>query len=176
MFRTIDYLKSSNGRQKQAYTALIQAGILKDLAEYDPVLCGTIPLGIDVETSDLDIIMEVYDLDKFELKLEELYGGHNHFIQKRRMVRGRPVSKANFVFGGFEFELFGQPQPVRKQYAYLHMLIQYQLLSEQPDLKEKIIGLKQLGYKTEPAFYKVLGLEGDPYDALIQYGEKQEII
>ncbi|WP_429663416.1 DUF4269 domain-containing protein [Bacillus gobiensis] len=29
-------------------------------------MCGTLPIGIDIEGSDLDIIMEVNDFNRFE--------------------------------------------------------------------------------------------------------------
>ncbi|MNO76159.1 hypothetical protein D3C76_672280 [compost metagenome] len=34
--------------------------------------------------------------------------------------------------------------------------------------RERIILLKTSGWKTEPAFAKALGLEGDPYEALLE--------
>ncbi len=72
--------------------------------------------------------------------------------------------------------MFGQPCPVKKQYAYLHMVIEDSLTKKFPDLKEKVWKLKMDGHKTEPVFCHVLGLEGDPYEALLNYGEKQGII
>ena len=43
-------------------------------------------------------------------------------------------------------------------------------------MKEEIVSLKKQGYKTEPAFCKVLGLKGDPYHSLIQYGKVKRFI
>ncbi|WP_054751959.1 DUF4269 domain-containing protein [Piscibacillus salipiscarius] len=146
------------------------------LSEYKPELCGTIPLGIDVSTSDLDIIMEVKDLTSFEDKIKLLYSDQPYFKINRKIIRGKHVVKANFVYKGFEFELFGQDVPVHEQYAYLHMVIEKKILLKNPELKPKMISLKQRGYKTEPAFCKVLGIAGDPYEALIQYGKDQSYI
>lgn len=87
-----------------------------------------------------------------------------------------PTVKANFLFNGFEIELFGQPQSTTRQYAYLHMVIEAQLMHQNPGIKEKVISLKKQGYKTEPAFCKVLGLEGDPYRRLLDFGMKHGII
>lgn len=56
------------------------------------------------------------------------------------------------------------------------MLIEYQLMQEYPMLKESVIELKQQGIKTEPAFCEILGLEGDPYEKLLEFGIEKGII
>ncbi|SDZ42636.1 protein of unknown function [Evansella caseinilytica] len=176
MFHSLSNLQNGTKRQRQAYAAITELGVFADLAEYQPVLCGTIPLNIDVEGSDLDIIMEVADLIRYEHRLQALYGKLEAFSLKKTRIRERNVVKANFLFQDFEFELFGQHQPVFQQYAYLHMVIEEALLREEAGLREKIVRLKQKGVKTEPAFCEILGLEGDPYEALLEYGRKNGII
>ncbi|QCR22318.1 DUF4269 domain-containing protein [Pontibacter sp. SGAir0037] len=52
----IEYLKNGNSRQKQAYCILSEKGILSKLKIFDPILVETIPIDIDIENSDLDII------------------------------------------------------------------------------------------------------------------------
>ena len=64
-FLDISYLKSGNERQKKAYHVLTDNNILEKLAFYHPILVGTIPININIESSDLDIICEVYDNDEF---------------------------------------------------------------------------------------------------------------
>ncbi|SIS66438.1 DUF4269 domain-containing protein [Salimicrobium salexigens] len=95
---------------------------------------------------------------------------------KRTIVRDREVVKANFFSNNFELELFGQNQPTCLQKAYLHMIIEYGILRRNPSLKGKVIELKKQGYKTEPAFCELLGIKGDPYEGLVQYGIKERII
>lgn len=145
---------------------------MRDLAPYSPVLCGTIPISINVEGSDLDIIMEVYDFETFKQQAANLYGGYDKFVLKEKTIRNTPVIKANFEFGGFAFELFAQPQAIEQQYAYLHMLIEHHLLTRHPHIRAEIIRLKESGIKTEPAFAQVFGLEGDPYEALLAFGKE----
>ncbi|RLQ93580.1 DUF4269 domain-containing protein [Falsibacillus albus] len=177
MFENINYLRAGNEKQNQAYKAITNLGIMESLREYHPTLCGTLPIGIDVAGSDLDIIMEVHDLQEFEKKVNELYGGKESYIVKKLVIRERPVVKANFNFDGFEFELFAQPQPVKEQYAYLHMIIENSILHQFPGSREKVIALKKQGVKTEPAFCVVLQLEGiDPYESLIEYGKRMGMI
>lgn len=176
MFETIEYLLNGNQKQIHAYNAIKTLGIVENLAEFDPILCGTLPIGIDIVGSDLDIIMEVVDFHRFEEKVVALYGGKEHFKLKRLSIRQVTVVKANFMFDGFEFELFGQSQPVKKQFAYLHMIIENSLMKQFPHLRAEVIELKKQGYKTEPAFCNVLGLKGDPYEALLNFGKQMRII
>lgn len=176
MFRSIEYLKQGNDKQRLAYKAINRLGILNDLAEYTPILCGTLPINIDIDSSDLDIIMEVNDFRLFEEKVVTLYGIHKGFKLKKSTKRNVPVIKVNFFYDNFEFELFGQSQAVIKQYAYLHMIIEHKLLQEDPDLRRKVVLMKKQGFKTEPAFCEILGLNGDPYKELIDYGIKKGII
>ncbi|WP_277673569.1 DUF4269 domain-containing protein [Piscibacillus halophilus] len=163
-------------KHEEAISVINRLNIFRDLSEYDPTLCGTIPLGIDVEQSDLDIIMEVHRFEEFKEKIQNLYGSFENFSIKIKTIRDQQTIIANFWYEGFEFELFGQSNPVHKQYAYLHMVIEQEILKQNSKLKKDIITLKQNGYKTEPAFCKVLGLSGDSYEALIEYGKKQSYI
>ncbi|WP_076570666.1 DUF4269 domain-containing protein [Salimicrobium salexigens] len=169
-------MKKGNKKQKDAYHTIKELCIFDELSIYNPVLCGTIPIGIDLDNSDLDIVMDVKDLKLFEKRLDDLYGNKPGFTMKRIIIRNREVIKANFLSNNFEVELFGQDQSTYCQNAYLHMVIEYELLKDNPSLKGKVIELKKQGYKTEPAFCELFGITGDPYESLVQYGLKQGII
>ncbi|WP_313894439.1 DUF4269 domain-containing protein [Psychrobacillus sp.] len=176
MFETIDYLQFGNENQQRAYSAIKNLGIMRSLSEYYPTLCGTLPIGIDIVHSDLDIIMHVEEFSLFEHKVKALFGNEQNFTFKKTSIRNTPVVKANFIFEGFEFELFGQAQRVKEQYAYLHMIVEDSILKHHPNFKEEVIKLKEQGIKTEPAFCALLGLEGDPYEALLEYGKQNGFI
>ncbi|MFA9559632.1 DUF4269 domain-containing protein [Evansella sp. AB-rgal1] len=177
MFQTIDYLFSGNSKQQEAYSVIQELNLMNDLSEFNPIVCGTIPIEIDIEGSDLDIILNVNHFLSFENKVTKLYKNYEKFVLKRTNSRKSPVIKANFLYQGFEFELFGQAQPVTKQYAYLHMIIEYKLMIQFPEMKEKVIHFKQKGVKTERAFCQVLGLKGeDAYETLLAYGRKHALI
>ncbi len=158
------YLQNGNQKQHRAFNVINELGILVDLAKYNPVLCGTIPISIDVEGSDLDIAMEVYDFEVFKQEVNSLY---DKFVIKEKTICSIPTVKVNFEFGGFEFELFGQPQAIELQNAYRHIVIEQQLLTQYPSIRNEILRLKEAGLKTEPAFAQVLGLKGDPYEAIL---------
>ncbi|SEQ88459.1 protein of unknown function [Virgibacillus subterraneus] len=169
-------METGNEIQQTAYKAVNELGTFNELSMYNPVLCGTLPIGIDVEGSDLDVIMEVQELNDFKDRLQSLYSSKESFKINTTTIRNKEVIKANFIFNNFEFELFGQDQPVHKQHAYLHMVIELELLQQDSKLRKNVVKLKQQGYKTEPAFCTILGITGDPYAGLIQFGVEKGII
>ncbi len=59
----------------------LECNIFKILKGYNPILVGTIP--IDIGKSDLDIICEVYDFDKFEKVLNLSFNKYERFNIKR---------------------------------------------------------------------------------------------
>ncbi|MBR7796357.1 MAG: DUF4269 domain-containing protein [Bacillota bacterium] len=173
---SLDRLKFGDWTQKCAFKAIENINIMEDLQQYTPFLCGTFPLGIHTEASDLDIIVEAQDLSAFAEKIRSLYGGFDAFSIKRKKIRNHAVVKANFLYQDFEFELFGQAQPVHQQYAYLHLIIEDYLLQSFPSLKPLVKVLKENGFNTEEAFCELLGLDGNPFEQLIHYGKRIRII
>ncbi|WYP27019.1 DUF4269 domain-containing protein [Alkalihalobacillus sp. FSL W8-0930] len=175
---SLDSLREGTKKQQSVYRVIQHLHLMESWSMYSPVLCGTIPIDIDLETSDLDIIMEMDSSLHVEVQQEmkRLYGDLQGFRTKRYKVRGIPTLKTNFTYQGFEFELFAQPVPVKEQNAYVHMVIEAALLKGDDTMREQILTLKRAGMKTEPAFCEVLGLQGDAYHELIQYGKKQGII
>lgn len=169
-FTTIDYLKNGNNRQIQAYEILTQHHILSDIAEFEPILAGTIPIAIDIESSDLDIICYWKNKTKFIAKLHATFGDKDNYTIRETVIDNRESIIANFKIDLFEFEIFGQNIPAKEQYAYRHMVIEHEILQSKGEtFRSEIIKLKQKGYKTEPAFAFLLGLNGDPYAELLKY-------
>lgn len=171
-FTTIEYLKSGNERQQKAYQLLSKYRFFEKLQAYSPILAGTIPIEIDIESSDLDIICEV-DLSFEEDFLDELMfsgfiPGNNDVKVNYPVIDGEKCIVLNFVLEDFPIEIFGQNIPTIQQNAYLHMITEYRILQEKgEDFKQKIIQLKQQGMKTEPAFGLLLGLK-NPYKDLLK--------
>ena len=64
-FLDIEYLKDGNYKQRKSYEILNASNLFNILEKYNPVLAGTIPIDIDIDKSDLDIVCEVKDFMGF---------------------------------------------------------------------------------------------------------------
>lgn len=169
-FFTLHYLQHGTLRQQHAYNALTGNSIMEKLEKYTPVLAGTIPLGIDVESSDLDILCTYTDAKKFMVDVSDKFGHYAEFKISNTYINGIATVVANFYCESFEIEIFGQEIPVVQQAGYRHMIIEHEILLQRGDVfRQEVIKLKNAGYKTEPAFARLLNLEGDPYSALLNY-------
>jgi hypothetical protein len=169
-FKNIEYLKTGNYRQRKTYHFLIESRILEVLKEYNPILTGTIPIGIDLPDSDLDIICECYDYEIFCKNLKFYFGKNEDFKLWTNVFYGIKANIASFKLDNFNVEIFGQNIPTYQQQSYKHMIIENKILLEKGlDFKNKVIQLKISGLKTEPAFAKLLGLKGDPYIELLKF-------
>lgn len=172
-FRNIEYLKSGNERQKLAFSEIKKYKILEKLEKYNPILTGTIPIGIDLPESDLDIICECENHSEFSAYILQEFSNQRDFKIYSIIQNGIESTVANFKTENFLFELFGQNIPTEKQNAYRHMVIESRILKAKGfEFKQKIMDLKSSGIKTEPAFAKLLGLDGDPYIELLKLENK----
>lgn len=168
--KSIEYLKTENTRQKKAYTLLKELKIVECLKNYDPVLTGTISIGIDLPKSDLDIICECKNHLAFEKTLKQHFGNHSDFQIRTSFHYEVKSTIAGFSFKGQKIEVFGQNKPTEKQHAYRHMLIEKHILQERgSEFKRQVIALKKQGLPTEAAFAQLLGLTGNPYLALLKF-------
>lgn len=169
-FTNIEYLKNGNQKQIKAFDLLTQNKILFNLSQFDPILVGTIPINIDIENSDLDIICYWKNKTDFTEKLNSLFGKENEFSIRETVIDDKESIIVNFKIDDFEIEIFGQNIPTKDQNGYKHMLIEHEILqSNDESFRLDIIRLKQNGYKTEPAFAFLLGLKGNPYLELLEY-------
>jgi hypothetical protein len=169
-FKKIDYLKLGNSRQQKAYKTLTALNIFSILKDYNPILTGTIPIEIDIPESDLDIICQCNNHEVFIELVEQNFKENRQFNMYSTTVNNIKTSICSFKFNDFDIEIFAQNRATELQHAYRHMLIEYKILQENNmAFKSDIIALKQNGFKTEPAFAKLLGLKGNPYEALLYY-------
>jgi len=147
-----------------AYQVLKQIEVFTILQPYNPVLVGTVPIGIDIDGSDLDIICEAADLLQFQQVVVDgfsKYAGFSDFFSKDAYV-------ASFRYSGIEIEIYSKDKPTDLQNGYRHMVIEDRILNIAGEkLRQEVILLKKEGYKTEPAFGQLLGL-ANPYEELLE--------
>lgn len=169
-FLTLDYLKNGSEIQKRIFQVLENHQIFQKLKTYKPILAGTFPIGINIDGSDLDIILETRDFETLEKLLITEFRHHTHFSINLIEINEVQSLICKFQLEEFPVEIFAQDQPSHLQNAYLHMVKEFDILAKEDDeFRKKIIELKNLGLKTEPAFAKSLGLQGDPYVEILKY-------
>ena len=172
-FETIDYLKEGNEKQQRAYQTLVNHSVFGILHDFSPLLIGTIPLNVETEKSDLDIICCWKSKNLFIETLIENFAHRDQFLLTEKKIGNRETILSTFQLGEFEIEIFGQNRPTKHQEGYLHMVIEYNVLHANDDtFRQKIIALKREGLSTEEAFAKQLDLTGDPYHELLKFGER----
>lgn len=145
-----------------------RTGLLRPLAPFDPIIIGTPPLGIAIESSDIDIACSAPDLDVFSDASRHAFGQREAFSLTRIETRGDTAVVASFRALRWEIELFCQTRPTRAQWGVRHFRVEERLLALRPDLRAKVLRLKRDAMKTEPAFACVLSLSGDPYRAMLR--------
>ncbi|MCT4586153.1 MAG: DUF4269 domain-containing protein [Peptostreptococcaceae bacterium] len=165
IFEGIEYLRYGNEKQIISYEILRDLNIFKILKEYKPILVGTIPIGIDVDTSDLDIVCKVDDFFEFKKLLKENFSKFKNF--KLKFDEEKQIMLCNFFVSDMEIEIYSSKLDSKKTNGYRHMIIEYRVLNLLDlNFKDKIIELKKNGLKTEPAFGKLLGMD-NPYEELL---------
>lgn len=171
-FTSIEYLRNGNLRQQEVHSLLVRHNIMHLLSRYQPLLTGTIPLEIDIETSDIDIVCYCPDPHTFVLDLDAAFSDYEQFRISDKTINRRPTTICTFQINGFLIEIFGQNRPSQEQDAFLHMVNEHRILSSRGEgFRQEIIRLKRSGLKTEPAFARALDLHGDPYEAMLRFVE-----
>ena len=95
----IAYLKMGSDRQQAAFITVIELDLFSVLADYDPLLTGTLPLGLDLPDTDLDVICQVEDFAEFGMVMRAMYGYYDEFeITGRRGHASRPVRSGTIDF------------------------------------------------------------------------------
>lgn len=169
-FTNIYYLKAGNQKQQLAFEVLTKHKILETLVDFDPILVGTIPINIDIENSDLDIICYWKNKNHFIEKIKLHFENEINFTIRNIVIENQESIVANFFIDAFEIEIFGQNIPTKLQNGYKHMIIEDKILnSKDKNFRLEIIKLKEKGIKTEPAFGLLLGLKGNVYQELLDF-------
>ncbi len=146
--------------------ALAECGLMERLASFDPRIAGTLPLGVSIATSDIDILCHAPEPNAVGAVLWRWAEPHRTLSIRRWTFGARPLI-ATFKVAGWPVEVFASPVPVDEQEGWRHFIAEQRLLGiGGAALRKRVVALRQSGSKTEPAFAQALGLSGDPYAAL----------
>jgi len=141
--------------------------LMERLVDFSPTIIGTPPLGIATNQSDIDIACYASLLDHFERKVTMEFQQKQNYYCDHITTRNKPAMCAGFYSNCWDIEIFCQATPVENQWGVRHFQIEKRLLQLDRQLIEPVLKLKKSGMKTEPAFARILGLSGDPYEAML---------
>ncbi len=131
---------------------------------FNPVIVGTFPIDIAIESSDIDIIMQSSKLTSLMKMLIDDFSDYPDFE-----ISLKEVLVCRFRHCGYPIEVYASYEPVTSLNSYRHLVIEKRLLDLfSSKFREAVIRLKESGMKTEPAFAELLDLEGNPYEALLK--------
>lgn len=133
------------------------------LVGFDPRIAGTLPLGVSLPGSDIDILCHASNPNDVA---EQLWRWRERLAELtlRRWITGDRPLVATFSAGDWPVEVFASPIKVGQQDGWRHFIAEERLLQLAGDpLRARVMTLRRRGTKTEPAFAAVLGLCGDPY-------------
>jgi len=168
-------LETGTPRQQAAYHAIQNSRILDLLQDFSPVLTGLIPLGLEEESTDLDVLVEAYDLDKFLLHAYRSLQQHVPLTIESLILDSVNTLIVTFRFEKVTFNIVAKPMPVHQTTPYRHMLAMSRLLAVGGDqMRKGIRELKAEGLKTEQAFATYLRIEGNPYEVLFEFERASE--
>jgi hypothetical protein len=155
--------------------ALAECDVLGALAPFDPRIAGTPPLGLDLPDSDIDVLCFAPDAHAFTETVWHKFSSAPAFAAKQLVRAPRPVV-VSFEVAGWRIELYGEAIPVEQQRGWRHFAVERRLLAlGGEDLPLAVLALRQQGMKTEPAFAAALSLRGDPYLALLDLDEQDDV-
>lgn len=147
--------------------AVEELGLMRKLRAFQPCVIGTPPLGIALESSDIDVACCAVDLAEFEQTAMAVFGEMDRFQMRRARLQEQDSVVVQFRACEWEIELFCQQIPTGQQWGVRHFLVEKRILTIEPKLIESVRQRKLAGQKTEPAFAEALGLSGEPYEAVL---------
>lgn len=151
--------------------ALAESGVIELLAGFDPRIAGTLPLGVSIAGSDIDILCHAPEPNDVADRLWQWRERLPALTLWRWTSGARPLV-ATFTIGDWPAEVFASPVEVDRQEGWRHFIVEQRLLALGGEaLRERVMNLRHDGAKTEPAFAAALGLSGDPYAGLYRLSQ-----
>lgn len=182
-WRRLDYLAHGNPRQRSAH-ALLTAGVWDELAAQcaDMALVSTLAIGLDRPGSDLDILCQHPDPAAFaaifaEQGWQASAKDENIWLLERTFAcleQSCAVSGCDQSDASWPLELYVTPAPIETLNGWRHLTLMAALLERFGDaFYRDVLRLRlEEGLKGEAAMCRLLGLAGDPYEALLMLEER----
>ncbi|WP_425891767.1 DUF4269 domain-containing protein [Aeromonas veronii] len=182
-WRRLDYLAHGNPRQRSAH-ALLTAGVWDELAAQcaDMALVSTLAIGLDRPGSDLDILCQHPDPAAFAATFaaqgwQASPKGDNIWLLERTfscLDQSCAVSGSDKSEASWPLELYVTPAPIETLNGWRHLTMMAALLERFGDaFYREVLRLRlEEGLKGEAAMCRLLGLAGDPYEALLTLEER----
>lgn len=177
-WRRLDYLAHGNPRQRSAH-ALLTAGVWDALAAQcaDMALVSTLAIGLDRPGSDLDILCQHPDPAAFAATFAEQgwqasAKGDNVWLLERTfpcLDQSCADTGSDKSDACWPLELYVTPAPIETLNGWRHLTLMAALLERFGDAFYRDVLRLRLedGLKGEAAMCRLLGLAGDPYEALL---------
>lgn len=174
-WRRLDYLAHGNPRQRSAH-ALLTAGVWDELAMQcsDLALVSTLAIGLDRPGSDLDILCQHADPAAFAATFAEQGWqasdkGGNIWLLERTFSRDQHNAYCDQSEASWPLELYVTAAPIETLNGWRHLTLMAALLQRFGDaFYREVLRLRlEEGLKGEAAMCRLLGLAGDPYEALL---------
>jgi hypothetical protein len=163
----LEVLSKGDTPQRAAVQAVRRLKLLERLRRFRPLIVGTLPIGVHVAGSDLDVVCTIESSHRFIRLLGNEFGNQPAFALSRTKLLGQDSVVCSFISGTTPVEIVGMPVDSSKQRAYVHLMAEADLLEKGgAQARLAIRKLRRQGLKTEPAFAKHFGLKGDPYIAV----------
>ncbi len=164
-----EYQKSPTDVQKRALEGLSKLNLFHDLKEFKPVFAGTIPLDIDIQSSDINIICEVTEFIRYQTRLRECFERQKNFIITETYNAVARNSTCRFDAHTFRVEIHGEKKTIQKQNLFQYLIAEAKLLEIGGDAaRAEIRRIKRNGHKTEPAFAEYFKIKGNAFDELVK--------
>ncbi|WP_144712603.1 DUF4269 domain-containing protein [Aeromonas veronii] len=174
-WRRLDYLAHGNPRQRSAH-ALLTAGVWDELAAQcaDLALVSTLAIGLDRPGSDLDILCQHPNPAAFAATFAEQGWqasdkGGNIWLLERTFSRDQHNAYCDQSEASWPLELYVTAAPIETLNGWRHLTLMAALLQRFGDaFYREVLRLRlEEGLKGEAAMCRLLGLAGDPYEALL---------
>lgn len=148
-----------------ARQALRACGVMETLREYSPAVVSTILVGLDTAGSDIDIVCCYDRAQRFVADFTAAFSGWPGYTLDTATHR----QLGHFFSEGFLVEVYASSQPTRQQPAFRHFRVMERLVQHGGDpFRSRIRQLKLQGLNTEPAICHLLGIDGEPYGAVLE--------